>query len=142
MARIPLFARKAGEVDLVHLVCFVHLVGFVQPSTRDKPNKPTNGLLMLADFSSVLLVSAGGRIAWSVALGGWGYRRCGRGFRSGLRGLFLFEIDDRGRKCPFFRENGQAERGYHEDGSDDDRELAQEVGGASATKDGLTGAPE
>jgi hypothetical protein len=26
-------------VDLVHLVCFVYLVSFVQPNTRDKLNK-------------------------------------------------------------------------------------------------------
>jgi hypothetical protein len=45
-------ARQAGRVDLVHLVCFVHLVGLVQPNIRDKPN---NGLLMLADFFSILL---------------------------------------------------------------------------------------
>ena len=44
--------RQAGQVDLVHLVCFVHLVGLVQPNKRDKPN---NGLLMLADcFNSLL----------------------------------------------------------------------------------------
>ena len=57
---------------------------------------------MLADFFNSLLVSAGGRVAWSVALSGWGYRRNRRGFGGGLRSLFLFEIDDRGRKCPFF----------------------------------------
>ena len=49
-------ARLAGRVDLVHLVCLVHLVGLVQPNKRDKPNKPNNGLLMLADFFSLLLV--------------------------------------------------------------------------------------
>jgi len=49
-------------VDLVYLVCFVylvdlvHLVSFVQPNKRDKPNKPNNGLLTLADFFSILLV--------------------------------------------------------------------------------------
>ena len=45
----------ARRVDLVHLVCFVHLVGLVQPNKRDKPNKPNNGLLTLADFFSILL---------------------------------------------------------------------------------------
>jgi len=44
-------------VCLVDLVCFVylvdlvHLVSFVQPDKRDKPN---NGLPTLADFSSIL----------------------------------------------------------------------------------------
>ena len=33
----------------------VHLVGLVQPNKRDKPNKPNNGLLVLADFFSILL---------------------------------------------------------------------------------------
>ncbi len=45
----------ARRVDLVHLVCFVHLVGLVQPNKRDKPNKPNNGLLTLAGFFSILL---------------------------------------------------------------------------------------
>jgi hypothetical protein len=45
----------ARRVDLVHLVCFVHLVGLVQPNKRDKPNKPNNGLLTLADFFNILL---------------------------------------------------------------------------------------
>jgi hypothetical protein len=36
-------------VDLVHLVCLV------QPNKRDKPDKPNNGLLPLADFISSLL---------------------------------------------------------------------------------------
>jgi hypothetical protein len=41
------------------LVCFVylvHLVCFVQPNKQDKPNKPNNGLLLLAGFFSVLLI--------------------------------------------------------------------------------------
>ena len=42
-------------VCLVHLVCFVYLVSFVQPNKRDRPNKPNNGLLTLADFFSILL---------------------------------------------------------------------------------------
>jgi hypothetical protein len=33
----------------------VHLGSFVQPNKRDKPNKPNNGLLTLADFFSILL---------------------------------------------------------------------------------------
>jgi hypothetical protein len=37
-----------------HLVCFVHLVRLVESKKRDKPN---NGLLMLADCFSVLLVA-------------------------------------------------------------------------------------
>jgi hypothetical protein len=45
-------ASQAGRVDLVHLVCFVHLVGLVQPYKRNEPN---NGILMLADFFSILL---------------------------------------------------------------------------------------
>jgi hypothetical protein len=42
-------------VDPVHLVCFVHLVGLVLPNKRDKPNKPNDDLLPLADFFSILL---------------------------------------------------------------------------------------
>jgi hypothetical protein len=33
----------------------VYLVGLVQPNKRDKPDKPNNGVLMLADFFSILL---------------------------------------------------------------------------------------
>ena len=44
----------------------------------------------LADFFNSLLVSAGGRVAWSVALSGWGCRRSGWSFGGGLRSLFLF----------------------------------------------------
>ena len=29
------------------VVCLVHLVSFVQPNKRDKPNKPNNGRLLL-----------------------------------------------------------------------------------------------
>ena len=46
---------RTSPVYLVHLVCFVYLVGFVQPNKRDRPNKPNNGLLKLADFFSILL---------------------------------------------------------------------------------------
>jgi hypothetical protein len=46
------------KVDLVHLVCLVHLVGVDQPNKRDKPNKPNNGLLLLAVFFSILPNSA------------------------------------------------------------------------------------
>ena len=42
-------------VRLVHLDCFVHLVSFVQPNKRDNPDEPNNGLLMLADFFSILV---------------------------------------------------------------------------------------
>ena len=38
-----------GMIDLVYLVCLV------QPNKRDKPDKPTNSLLPLADFISSLL---------------------------------------------------------------------------------------
>ena len=41
-----------------HVVCLVHLVylvNLVQPNKRDRPNKPNNGLLTLADFFSILL---------------------------------------------------------------------------------------
>ena len=51
----------ARQVDLVHLVCLVHLVGLVQPNKRDKLNKPNNGLLALADCVSLLLVELLGR---------------------------------------------------------------------------------
>ncbi len=44
-----------GLVCFVYLVDLVHLVSFVQPNTRDKPNKPNNGLLTLAAFFSILL---------------------------------------------------------------------------------------
>ena len=87
-------------------------------------------------------MSAGGSVAWSMALSGWGCWRRGRGFGGGLRGLFLVEIDDRGGKRPVSCHDGEAQRGDHEDGSDDDCELAQEVGRATATEDGLTGASE
>ncbi len=46
---------------MLKLVCFVypvdlvHLVSFIQPNKRNRPNKPNNGLLMLADFFSILL---------------------------------------------------------------------------------------
>ena len=49
---------------MLKLVCFVyllHLVCLVQPNKRDKPNKPNNGLLTLADFFSVLLETREGR---------------------------------------------------------------------------------
>ena len=45
-------SEEARRVDLVHLVCLVHLVGLVQPNKRDKPN---NSLITLADFSRILL---------------------------------------------------------------------------------------
>ena len=46
----------AGPVCLVLLVCFVYLVdlvqlvSFIQPNKRDKPNKPTNGFLLLSEL--------------------------------------------------------------------------------------------
>jgi len=40
---------------MVHLVCFLQRVGFLQPNKQDKPNNPKNGLLTLADFFSILL---------------------------------------------------------------------------------------
>jgi hypothetical protein len=43
-------------VGLVYLVDLVHLFSFVQPNKQDKPNKPNNSLLPLADFFSILLV--------------------------------------------------------------------------------------
>jgi hypothetical protein len=42
-------------VHLVHLVCFVHRVGLLQPNKRDNPHKPNNGLLTLAIFFYSLL---------------------------------------------------------------------------------------
>jgi len=44
---------------MLKLVCFlylVHLVCLVQPNNRDKPNKPNNDFLALADFFSILLL--------------------------------------------------------------------------------------
>ena len=72
------------------------------------------------------------RSSWSRGWGCW----------NGLRGLFFLKIDDRGGEGPLFGHDGEAEGGQHEDGSDSDRELAQEVGRATASKDGLAGAAE
>ena len=41
-------------VCFVYLLDLVHLVSLVQLNKRDKPKKPNNGLLLLADFFSVL----------------------------------------------------------------------------------------
>jgi hypothetical protein len=41
-------------VCFVYLVDLVYLVGFIQPNKRNRPNKPNNGLLTLADFFSIL----------------------------------------------------------------------------------------
>src|SRR6185295_11085052 len=49
--------RVAMMLWVVCLVCLVDPVGLVQPNKRDKPNKPSNGLLALADFFSMLLQS-------------------------------------------------------------------------------------
>ena len=46
---------------MLKLVCFVylvHLVCLVEPNKQDKPNKPNNGLLLLAGFFSILLKRA------------------------------------------------------------------------------------
>ena len=54
-------AGRARKVDLVYLVCLVYLVSLVYPlslvppNKRDRPDRPNNGLLMLADFFSILL---------------------------------------------------------------------------------------
>ena len=50
-------ARRVDLVCFVYLVDLVHLVRFVQPNKRDKPNKPDNGLLTLADFINSLLAT-------------------------------------------------------------------------------------
>jgi hypothetical protein len=42
---------------VLYLASLVYPVGLVQPNKRDKPNKPNNGLLALADFFSILLQS-------------------------------------------------------------------------------------
>ena len=47
-------ARRVDLVCFVYLVDLVHLVRFVQPNKRDKPN---NGLLTLADFINSLLAT-------------------------------------------------------------------------------------
>jgi len=55
------YTSGTSPVYLVDLVCFVYLVHLVysvsldQPNKQDKPKKPTNGLLALADFFSILL---------------------------------------------------------------------------------------
>ena len=54
-------ARRVDLVHLVYLVCLVYLVSLVYPlslvppNKRDRPDRPNNGLLMLADFFSILL---------------------------------------------------------------------------------------
>ena len=93
------------------------------------------------DFFSVRLMS-GGCVGRRVSFSSWSCRSCGRGFGGGLRRLFLLEIDDRGGEGPLFGHDGEGEGGQHEDGGDGDRELAQEVGRATASEDGLTGASE
>ncbi|HWI70084.1 MAG TPA: hypothetical protein VNS88_17215, partial [Nitrospiraceae bacterium] len=40
------------------LVCFPNRVGLLQPNKRDKPRKPNDGLLTLADRFSILLKSS------------------------------------------------------------------------------------
>ena len=58
---------------MLKLVCFVylvHLVCLVEPNKQDKPNKPNNGLLLLADFFSVLLIAWWFEVArWAVLPG-------------------------------------------------------------------------
>ena len=125
--------RENWRVCLVHLVYLVHLVSFVQPNKQ-------NEQVRLADRFNCLLVFAGGSVVWSVALSGWGCWRSRRGFRGGLRSVFLVEIDDRGRKRPFFGKQSQTERSQHEDSRDDDCEFAQKVRRSTAAEDGLAGA--
>ena len=67
---------------MLKLVCFVylvHLVYLVEPNKRDKPN---NGLLLLADFFSILLkreVEASRQaMAKGIKLGQWKLRRTAR----------------------------------------------------------------
>lgn len=43
---------RARRVDMAHLVS---LVALVQPNKLDRRDKPNNGVLMLADFFSILL---------------------------------------------------------------------------------------
>src|SRR3990167_2386346 len=111
-------------------------------SSRFSELRTQNFELRIAPIAYVPLVSAGGSAAWGVGFSGWGCRRCRWSFRSGLRGLFLFEVDHRGGKRSFSRHDGEAQRGEHEDGRDDDREFAQEVGRTTAPEHGLTGASE
>ena len=99
------------ENRLVALVCVVCLVYLVEPDELDKPERPDEPdkpPTKRMDCFSVLLVSAGGSVARSMALSGWGCRRRGRGFGGRLRGLFLFEIDDRGGKRPVSCHDGEA----------------------------------
>jgi hypothetical protein len=46
-----------GLVYLVDLVHLVYPVSLVQANKRDKPHKPNNDLLALADFFSILLIA-------------------------------------------------------------------------------------
>jgi nitric oxide reductase large subunit len=46
---------RARLVDMAHLVSLVYPVGLVQPNKRDRRDKPSNGVLMLADYFSILL---------------------------------------------------------------------------------------
>jgi hypothetical protein len=47
---------ETSPVCLVDLVCFVYLVDLVHLVSFVQPDKPNNGLLMLADFFSILRV--------------------------------------------------------------------------------------
>ena len=55
-SRLSRISRASRVACLVHLVYPVHLVCLVQANNRDRPNRPSNGLLTMADFFSILLM--------------------------------------------------------------------------------------
>jgi hypothetical protein len=46
-------SSRAGHVDLVHPVCLVHLVSFIQPNKPDKPNKQKKPAGSRASYATV-----------------------------------------------------------------------------------------
>lgn len=64
-------------------------------------------------------------------------RLIGRSGWGRLRRLFLFEVDDGGRKRLFFGKDGEAERSDHEHDRDDDGEFAQKIRRAAAPENRL-----
>ena len=57
--------RLAEQVSLVSRICFGHLAVFVQPDKRGSADKPDNGFLGLANYTSALLAADKEKVAWS-----------------------------------------------------------------------------